>query len=303
MQKDFLSIAQLDRGEMESLLRRAIEMKKEWKEGKAGLPLAGKTLGLIFHKPSLRTRVSFQVGMYQLGGQVVYLTDAEIGLGKREAIQDVGEVLGRYVDGIMIRTFAHSHAEELAAHAPIPVINGLTDLLHPCQILADLMTVLEHRGNLDDLTVSYFGDGNNVANSWVNAAGVLPFAFRIACPEGYEPDAEILAAARARGAGTIEVTHDAKAAAKDTDVLYADVWASMGQEAEKAARAKIFAPYQLNAGLAALARKDHLVLHCLPAHRGEEITAEVIDGSHSVIYDEAENRMHAQKAILERLMA
>ena len=302
LKKDFLAISQLDREELEGLLHRGVEGKKEQKEGRAGAPLAGKTLALIFHKPSLRTRVSFQVGMYQLGGQVIYLTDKEIGLGKREAILDVGEVMGRYVDGIMIRTFAHSNAVELAEHAPIPVINGLTDFLHPCQIMADLMTVLEHRGNLDDLTVSYFGDGNNVANSWVNAAGVLPFKLIVASPKGYEPDEEIVAAARARGAGTIEITNDPKAAAEGADVLYADVWTSMGQESEKEERTRIMMPYQVNADLLRLADPKAIVLHCLPAHRGEEITAEVIDGPQSVVYDEAENRMHAQKAILEKLL-
>ena len=301
-QKDFIAISDLDRSEMDWLLRRGLEGKKEWKEGRGKRPLKDKVIGLIFHKPSLRTRVSFEVGALQLGGQGLYFTDKEFGLGSREAVQDVGEVLGRYLDGVMIRTFDHGNVEKLAAHAPIPVINGLTDLLHPCQIMADLLTILEHRGSLDDMTVAFFGDGNNVAHSWINAAGVLPFRLRVAVPDGFEPDEAVVAAARARGAGEIEVTHDPRAAADGADVLYTDVWASMGQEEEKEARAKVMMPFQLNGELLKLADPKCLVLHCLPAHRGEEITDEVIDGEHSVVFDEAENRLHAQKAILERLI-
>ncbi|MFH1279508.1 MAG: ornithine carbamoyltransferase [Candidatus Eisenbacteria bacterium] len=300
--KDFLAISDLDRSEMEELLRRAIEGKKEWKEGRAKRPLKNKVLGMIFHKPSLRTRVSFDVGAHQLGGTALYFTEREFGLGSRESVKDVGQVLGRYLDGVMIRTFAHGPVVELAKNTPIPIINGLTDLLHPCQIMADLQTILEHRKSLDDMTVAFFGDGNNVAHSWINAAGVLPFRLRVAVPEGFEPDDGIVAAARARGAGEIEVLHDPKEAAKDADVLYTDVWASMGQESEKEARAKIMAPFRLNQALVEVAKKSVLVLHCLPAHRGEEITDEVIDGPHSVVFDEAENRLHAQKAIMERLM-
>lgn len=300
--KDFLAISDLDRTEMEELLHRAIEGKKEWKEGRAKQPLKNKVLGMIFHKPSLRTRVSFDVGAFQLGGTALYFTEKEFGLGSREAVQDVGQVLGRYLDGVMIRTFAHEPVVNLAKHAPIPIINGLTDLFHPCQIMADLQTILEHRKSLDDMTVAFFGDGNNVAHSWINAAGVLPFRIRVAVPEGFEPDEAVVAAARARGAGEIEVLNDPREAAKGADVLYTDVWASMGQEDEKAARAKIMAPFQLNQDLVKLAKKSVLVLHCLPAHRGEEITDEVIDGPHSVVFDEAENRLHAQKAIMERLM-
>jgi len=300
--KDFLSIADLDRPGLERLLRRGLEMKKARKEGREKRTLEGKILGLIFHKPSLRTRVSFEAGMMHLGGHTIYLTDKEIGIGSREAVGDVGEVLGRYLDAVMIRTFDHKIAVDLARHAPIPVINGLTDLLHPCQILADILTVIEHRGNIENRIVSFFGDGNNVAHSWINAAGLLPFALRIAVPEGFEPSAEIVDAARKRG-GKIEVLHDPRAAAKDADVLYTDVWASMGQEAEKERRARLMAPFQINQELLRLAKKDALVLHCLPAHRGEEITDEVIDGPHSVVFDEAENRLHAQKAVLEWLLA
>ncbi|MFH1681939.1 MAG: ornithine carbamoyltransferase [Candidatus Eisenbacteria bacterium] len=300
--KDFLSIADLDRSELEGLLRRGLEMKWERKEGREKRTLEGKILGLIFHKPSLRTRVSFEAGMMHLGGQTIYLTDREIGVGSREAVQDVGAVLGRYLDAIMIRTFDHAIAVNLARHAPIPVINGLTDLLHPCQILADILTVIEHRKSIENRVVSFFGDGNNVANSWINAAGLLPFSLRVAVPEGYEPNAEILAASRKRG-GTIEVLHDPREAAADADILYTDVWASMGQEEEKEKRARAMAPFQINADLLRRAKPDALVLHCLPAHRGEEITDEVIDGPHSAVFDEAENRMHAQNAILERLLA
>jgi len=300
--KDFLTISDLDRPELEGLLDRAIEGKKEQKAGKGKQPLRGKVLGMIFHKPSLRTRVSFDVGAYQLGGTALYFTEKEFGLGSREAVQDIGQVLGRYLDGIMIRTFDHAPVVELARNTPIPVINGLTDLLHPCQIVADLQTILEHRGNFDDMTVAFFGDGNNVAHSWINAAGVLPFRLRVAVPEGFDPNPAVVDAARARGAGEIEVMHDPKAAADGADVLYTDVWASMGQEDEKKARAKLMAPFQLNTDLVSVAKKSVLVLHCLPAHRGEEITDNVIDGPHSVVFDEAENRLHAQKAIMERLM-
>ncbi len=300
--KDFLSLADLDRTEFEALLRRATEGKKEWKSGKGRKPLAGKVLGLIFHKPSLRTRVSFEVAATQLGGNALYLTDKEIGIGSREAVEDVGEVLSRYVDVIMIRTFDHRIAADLAANARVPVINGLTDLLHPCQIVADLQTILEHRGSIENKVVSYFGDGNNVAHSWINAAGCLPFELRIAVPEGFEPDESVLAAARERG-GKVIVTHDPREAAAGADVLYTDVWASMGQEEEKEERVGKMMPYQVNGDLLKGADDQALVLHCLPAHRGEEITAEVIDGTQSVVYDEAENRLHAQKAIIEKLIA
>ncbi len=301
--RDFLAISDLDAPTMQQLIRRGVEVKREWKEGRGKTPCTGKVLGLLFHKPSLRTRVSFDVGMAQLGGHSIYLTDQEIGMGTREAIQDVGKVLARFLDVLMIRTFAHENAVKLARHAPIPVINGLTDLLHPCQVMADLMTVLEHRGSLDSMVVTWLGDGNNVAHSWINAAGLLPFELRLAVPKGYEPDGAIVSAARARGAGKIDVTHDPAAAAEGADVLCTDTWASMGQEKEHEERARVMKPFQLNAALLARAKKDSLVLHCLPAHRGEEITDEVMDGPHSVVYDEAENRLHAQKAILEWLLS
>ncbi len=300
--KDFLSLADLSRAEFEALLNRAIEGKKEWKSGKGRRPMAGKVLGLIFHKPSLRTRVSFEVGATQLGGSALYLTDKEIGIGSREAVEDVGEVLSRYVDIIMIRTFDHKIAVDLAENARVPVINGLTDLLHPCQVVADLQTILEHRGHLDNMVVSFFGDGNNMAHSWINAAGVLQFELRIAVPPGFEPDEKLVAEAREKGA-TVTVTHDAAEAAAGSDVLYTDVWASMGQESEKEKRVRQMMPYQVNSSLMDMAAKEALLLHCLPAHRGEEITAEVIDGPHSVVYDEAENRLHAQKAVIEMLLA
>ncbi len=299
--KDFLSLAELDRDRLDALLARAMEGKREWNDGRGKTPLKRKVLGLIFHKPSLRTRVSFEVGATQLGGSAIYLSDREIGVGSREAVEDIGEVLSRYVDIIMIRTFDHQIAVDLAAHAKVPVINGLTDLLHPCQIVADLQTILEHRSTVEGKVVAFFGDGNNVAHSWINAAASLPFELRIAVPEGYEPDRSIVEAARKRG-GTVVVTHDAIEAAAGADVLYTDVWASMGQEEEKEARTAIMMPFQVNERLLAAAKKDALVLHCLPAHRGEEITAGVIDGPHSVVYDEAENRLHAQKAIMEMLL-
>ncbi|NNE08752.1 MAG: ornithine carbamoyltransferase [Gemmatimonadetes bacterium] len=301
--RDFLSLADLSRDEFEMLVKRAIEGKKEWKEGRAKTPMKGKVLGLIFHKPSLRTRVSFEVGARQLGGSAIYLTDKELGIGSREAVEDVGEVLSRYLDVIMIRTFDHKIAVDLAANAKAPVINGLTDLFHPCQVLADVQTIVEHRDTIEGKVVTFYGDGsNNMAHSWINAAAVLPFELRIATPSNYLPDAAVMSHAKKCGA-KIVVSHDAKEVSRGADVLYTDVWASMGQESERDARIREMMPYQINAEALALAKKDALVLHCLPAHRGEEVTADVIDGPHSVIYDEAENRLHAQKAIIEWLLA
>ncbi len=299
--KDFLSLADFNRQELNALIDRAIAGKKEWKSGGGGTCMTRKAMGLIFHKPSLRTRVSFEVAARQLGGSAIYLTDKEIGIGSREPVGDVGEVLSRYLDIIMIRTFDHKIAEDLAAHATVPVINGLTDLLHPCQVVADLQTIVEHREAIEGKVVAFFGDGNNMALSWINAAATLPFELRIAVPPGFEPDENFVKAALGRG-GKVLVTHDAREAATGADVLYTDVWASMGQEDEKVERARQMAPYQVNGELAGLARPDYLFLHCLPAHRGEEVTADVIDGPHAAVFDEAENRLHAQKAIMEMLL-
>lgn len=295
---DFISIADIDRSAMHRLFELAAELKRDRRQRN---DLAGKTVALIFHKPSLRTRVSFEVGVAELGGHPMYVTDAEIKMGQRESTYDIGKVLSRYVHGIMIRTFAHSNCTELADAADVPVINGLTDFNHPCQVMGDIMTCRERGKDIDSMVVAFVGDGNNVANSWINAAGVLNFEFRIAGPSGYEPAKDLLEEARGKGA-TVSVLRDPAEAVAGADVIYADVWTSMGQEAEKAEREKQFRPYQVNNDLLAGAAPDAIVLHCLPAHRGEEITDEVMDGPQSAVFDEAENRLHAQKAIMVDLM-
>jgi len=298
MKVDFLSLADFSRADVESMLDDADRLKAELRAGKSTRPLVGKTLAMIFEKPSLRTRVTFETGIKQLGGASVYLAPEDIRLGARETVADIARNLSRWVDLIVARTFSHRSLVELAQHATIPVINGLTDLLHPAQVLADLMTMRERRGALENATVAFIGDGNNVVNSWLNAAALFGLDFRLACPPGYEPDPKILARAQALVPGRIQILNDPAAAAKDADVVYTDVWTSMGQEAESQARRAAFAGYQINAALLREASKDVLVMHCLPAHRGEEITAEVLDGPRSVVLDQAENRLHAQKAVM-----
>ncbi|MBN2564962.1 MAG: ornithine carbamoyltransferase [Candidatus Eisenbacteria bacterium] len=296
--KDFISIADIDRGKMEELLALAAQLKRN-RGGRNDL--SGKTVALLFHKPSLRTRISFEVGVAELGGHPMYVTDAEIKMGQRESTYDIGKVLSRYVHGIMIRTFAHSNCTELADAADIPVINGLTDLTHPCQVMGDVMTCIERGKSPDTMTVAFIGDGNNVANSWINAAGNMHFELRIAGPSGYEPDASLLKAARSKGAD-IKLLNDPIEAVAGADVIYTDVWTSMGQEGEKAERDRQFRSYQVNEKLLSRAAPDAIVLHCLPAHRGEEITDAVMDGPHSAVFDQAENRLHIQKAIMVELM-
>ena len=302
MKRDLLSFADLKRSDADRLFKTAARLKADLRAGRRHTELAGRTLALIFHKPSLRTRVSFEVAMTQLGGSSVFITDKEIGMGSREPVQDVARVLSGYVDGIMIRTFDHEIAVNLARHAAVPVINGLTDWLHPCQILADLLTMIEHGLDLDRATVAYIGDGNNVANSWIEAAGLYGLTLRIACPQGYDPDMALVAQVRSAGKGRVEIVRSPAEAAQGADVLYTDVWASMGQEAEREKRLPIFRPYQINSGLLERAKPNALVLHCLPAHRGEEITEEVIEGPNSGVFDQAENRLHVQKGILYELM-
>lgn len=302
MKKDFLSIADLTKEEIFAIFELAKDLKAKVKKDEPHAILAGQSLAMIFQKPSARTRVSFQVGMFQLGGHALYLGPNDIQIGKRESVADVARTLSRYVNIIMARLFGHQDIEELAKYATVPVVNGLTDLLHPCQIMADVLTIYEHRGNLDGVKVAYIGDGNNVANSWINMAARVPMTLAIGCPEGYEPDAAILNAARAENISQIEIYHTPQAAAKDADVIYTDVWASMGQEAEAEKRKEVFRDFQVNQQLLQQAHPDCLVLHCLPAHRGEEITDEVIDGPHSVVFDEAENRLHVQKAIMVKLL-
>lgn len=302
MKKDLITIYDLTKAEIEAILQKAAGLKEMQRKGKPYQPLAGKTLAMIFEKPSTRTRVSFEVGMFQLGGHALSLNPQETQLGRGEAIADTARVLSRYVDGIMIRTFAQERVEEMARFATIPVINGLSDLLHPCQILSDIFTIREKLGKYSGLKVAYVGDGNNVANSWINGALRLGFDLWLACPPGYEPNARILARAQKEGSSRIVLTHAPKEAVEEASVINTDVWASMGQEGERAERIKAFQGYQVNADLLRQARKDAIVMHCLPAHRGEEITDEVMDGTHSVVFDQAENRLHVQKAILTLLM-
>lgn len=302
MKKDLLSFADMTADDFEDIWKRASRMKKLLNEGREHASLKGKTLGMIFDKSSTRTRISFEVGMYQLGGIALFLNSRDTQIGRGETLADSARMMSRYLNGIMIRTFAQKSVEVLASYATIPVINGLTDLLHPCQILADLFTIIEKKGSYDGIKVAYIGDGNNIANSWIEAAAILPFEMTLACPEGYDPDQTILEAARKAGKGNVSVYRDPFEAAKNADVLYTDVWTSMGQEAESRERKRIFQNYQINEALLKAAKKDAIVMHCLPAHRGEEITAEAIDGPQSVVIDEAENRLHVQKAVLEILL-
>ncbi len=295
--RDFLAIPDFDHEELLSLF----DLAERMRDGRfTERPLAGRTLGMIFMKASTRTRVSFEVGTFQLGGHALFLSPRDVQLGRGEPIADTARVLSRYVDGIMIRTFAHSDVEELARLADVPVINGLTDLLHPCQILADLLTIRQHLGGIDGRKVAWIGDGNNMANSWINAAWRLGFELSVACPEGYEPDAALLA--RARESTTITITRDPREAARGADVVNTDVWASMGQEEEQQLREKAFAGFTVDASLMREAAGDAIFLHCLPAHRGEEVSADVIDGPQSRVWDEAENRLHIQKAIMAVLI-
>ncbi len=300
MKKDFLDISDLTADEVWSLFESAKDLKAKQKRGEPHEYLKGKTLGMIFAKPSTRTRVSFEVGIFQLGGHALYIQEPNF--GKRESIPDVARVVSRYVDGIMARLFGHDDIVQLAKYASVPVINGLTDLSHPCQILGDMLTVLEYRKNLNDLIVTYIGDGNNVANSWVTLAMKIPFTFRIACPAGYEPDKQIVEQANQSKVGRVEIYREPLQAAKGAHVLYTDVWASMGQEAEAEMRRQIFKGYCIDGALMQAAAPDAKFMHCLPAHRGEETTDEVMESSQSIIFDQAENRLHIQKAIMVQLM-
>ena len=302
MKKDFLSVYDLTRRDIDRIFGHAAKLKAMLKDGIIYQPLAGKTLGMIFDKSSTRTRLSFEAGMYQLGGLAIYLNSRDTQLGRGETIADTARIVSRYLDAVMIRTFSQESVEEFAQHATIPVINGLTDLMHPCQIVSDLFTIVEKKGTYEGLKVAYVGDGNNVANSWIDAAARLPFRLALACPKGYEPDARILERGRKKAPKGISLHRNPVQAVRNADVVYTDVWASMGQEAEQEARAKIFEGYQVNRRLLQHARHDAVVMHCLPAHRGEEITAEVLDGPRSVVWDQAENRLHVQKAILEILV-
>jgi ornithine carbamoyltransferase len=295
--RDFLAIPDFSRAELLALFDLAERMRRGEYQKK---PLAGKTLAMIFMKASTRTRVSFEVGTYQLGGHALFLSPRDVQLGRGEPIADTARVLSRYVDGIMIRTFAHQDVEELARYASVPVINGLTDMLHPCQILADLLTVRQHLGGWEGKKIAWIGDGNNMANSWINAAWRLGFELALACPEGYEPADHLLE--RARETAKITLTRDPKEAIAGAHVINTDVWASMGQEDEQKKRERDFAGYTVDKSMMKRAASDAIFMHCLPAHRGEEVTADVIDGPQSRVWDEAENRLHVQKAIMAVLM-
>ena len=298
--KHLLKLADLSREEILSILNLADQLKYERKQGILKEYLKGKKLGMIFQKSSTRTRVSFEVGMYELGGNALFLSNRDLQIGRGEPVEDTARVLSRYLDAIMIRTFAQQEVEDLAKYGSIPIINGLTDYCHPCQVLADLMTIRERKGTFKGLKMCFIGDGNNMANSLMVGAVKTGMSFAIACPEGYEPDEKLIAWAKENGSFTM--TRDVKEAAADADVIYTDVWASMGQEEEKAKREKAFAGYQVNAEVMAVAKPDAMVLHCLPAHRGEEITADVFEAHADEIFEEAENRLHAQKAVLCKVM-
>jgi len=300
-----LTLADLSPREIQNILGVARGLRDEWQEGGNEPLLAGKALGMLFQKPSLRTRVSFERAMQQLGGTALYLSPNEVQLGQRESIPDVARVLSRYVDGIMARVFGHDDIVQLAAFASVPVINGLSDKYHPCQALGDFLTIWDAKGCFENINIAFIGDGNNVAHSLMLAAAKLGANFTIGCPSGYEPAGDVLELAEETAALTgarISVVHEAAEAARDADVLYTDVWTSMGQEAEAEKRRAVFRPYQVNSSLLAKARPDAIVMHCLPAHRGEEITDDVADGPQSVIFDQAENRLHAQKAVLALLL-
>jgi len=302
LKKDFLSVYDLTRRDFDRIFSHAANLKAMLKDGIIYQPLAGKTLGMVFDKSSTRTRLSFEAGMYQLGGLAIYLNSRDTQLGRGETIADTARIVSRYLDAVMIRTFSQESVEEFAQHATIPIINGLTDLMHPCQIVSDLFTIVEKKGGYEGLKIAYVGDGNNVANSWIDAAARLPFRLALACPKGYDPDARILERGRKKAPKGVTLHRDPVQAMKNADVVYTDVWASMGQEDEQEERAGVFEGYQVNRKLLQHAKPDAVVMHCLPAHRGQEISDEVLDGPQSVVWDEAENRLHVQKAILEILM-
>jgi ornithine carbamoyltransferase len=301
MARHFLALHDFSEVELYGMLVLARELKAQQKAGTPHRHLDGKSIALIFEKSSTRTRISFEVGVFQLGGQPLFISSATSQMGRGEPIKDTARTVARYCDGVMIRTYGQEIVDEFAAYSAVPVINGLTDKFHPCQIMADIMTVMEHKGCYENLVYAWVGDGNNMANTWIEAAAILGFELRLACPQGYEPDAGVLAWAKGKGAKLV-LTTDPREAVRGADVLNTDVWASMGQEAEQKEREKAFAGYCLDDALVSLAKPDCLVLHCLPAHRGEEISDSVIEGKNSVVWDEAENRLHVQKAIMASLI-
>jgi len=302
MTKHLTSLWDFNSEQLNAFIERALTLKRERLQGKSHQSLAHKTVALIFEKPSTRTRVSFEAAMYGMGGQVIYLSGRDTQLARNEPLKDMARVMSRYVDAIVVRTFGQEVVDELASYATVPVINALTDLHHPCQILSDIMTVVEAKGTIGEQKIAWVGDGNNMANSWIQAASRLGFALSLACPPGYDPDAAILAQAQKEAKRPITVVRDPAEAVRGAQVINTDVWASMGQEDEQEARAAVFAPYQVNSALLAQAAPGAIVLHCLPAHRGEEISEEVLEGDSCPAFDQAENKMHIHKAIMERLI-
>ena len=302
MKKDFIHISDLTTDEIYEILDKSKWIKNQFQQNANYTPFNGKTLAMIFAKPSARTRVSFETGFYRLGGHALYLGPNDIGIGKRESTADIARVLSRFNDIIMARLFDHQDIVDLAKHATVPVINGLTDFNHPCQIMADIFTIFENRGNLNNLKVSYVGDGNNIVHSWLMLAQKIPFHFSIACPEGFEPDKDLVNKVKEIGISEVEIVNDPYQSVKDSDVVYTDVWASMGQKEEADQRRKLFSKFQINDKLMDSTGKNTLFMHCLPAERGVEVTDSVCDASYSIIFDQAENRMHAQNAIMLKLM-
>lgn len=302
MKKDLLSLLDLEKEDFEKLFSRALELKKRYSKGIFDNILSGKTLGLIFDKKSTRTRVAFETAMIQLGGHPIYMSTQDTQISRNEPAKDTARVLSRYIDCLAMRTFDHSLVEEFAQSSTIPVINALTDSFHPCQILSDIMTIIEQKGHYKDVKIAWLGDGNNVANSWINAASVLGLELIVACPDGYEIKSDIIENAQAGSKSNIRFTNDPKEAARDADVVYTDVWASMGDEDELAKRIQAFKGFQVDRQMLSLSNNDVTVMHCLPAHRGEEISEDVLDDANGIFWDQAENKRHMHKAILERLI-
>ena len=302
MNKDFLHVDDYDLDKLNEILDKAKWIKNSFKNGLDYAPFKNKTMSMIFAKPSARTRISFETGFYRLGGHALYLGPNDIGIGKRESVADIARVLSRFNDMIMARLFDHNHVLELAEHASVPVVNGLTDFNHPCQIMADIFTISEKFDSLDGITISYVGDGNNIVHSWLELASILPINFNIVCPENFLPDMDLVEKTKNKNISSIKIFHDPHDGVLDSDVIYTDVWASMGQKEEAENRRKIFAPFQVNDALMNASGKDTMFMHCLPAERGVEVTDSVCDSSNSVIFDQAENRMHAQNAIMLDLM-
>ncbi|MFO7560077.1 MAG: ornithine carbamoyltransferase [Desulfobacterales bacterium] len=302
MKKDILTLLDLTENDFQNLFQRASKLKKRHRKGILDQPLAGKSLGLIFEKPSTRTRVSFETAMIQLGGTPIFISAKDTQIVRNEPVRDTARVLSRYIDAVAIRTFSQDLLQGFAEFSDIPVINALTDLYHPCQVLSDLLTIIECKGGYRNQKIAWIGDGNNVAHSWINAAAIIGLDLTLACPKGYEPNREIMEKALGLNRGKIEVTNDPHEATAGADIIYTDVWASMGHEREQTIRKDVFGPFQVNANLLQKASDDAIVMHCLPAHRGEEISEEVLEGPQSVVWDQAENKMHMHKAILEILI-